>query len=270
MTPGTFDRESRPRPRYRPPSGIPLPRQSKLGGTVGSFLVHLLIILLLIGPWWVTTELQQKMGGGGPGPAGGGGGGNNGTGGVVQERARLIEVQPPPPPPKPKEVPVVVPPVVKPPPPEPPKPDPPKAVSAPDAVKDASQVAGTGGGTGHDGSAGSGPGTGGGVGSGDGTGRGSANGPGTGGGAGRTYPPTVTNLAILPIPVPSRVRPYKLIAYFDVDEKGNTTLLKWNASPDRDYNKKIEAMLKEVRFRPAVRWDGTPVRDTTWITAEAP
>jgi len=25
-----------------------------------------------------------------------------------------------------------------------------------------------------------------------------------------------------------------------------------------------------VKFRPAVRFDGTPVRDTTWITAEAP
>ena len=270
MTPGTFDRESRERPRYRPPVGIPLPRQSSVGGTLGSFLVHLLIILLLIGPWWVTTKLEQKMGGGGPGPAGGGGGGNNGTGGVVQERARLFQVQPPPPPPKPKQEQVVVPPVVKPPPPEVPKPEPPKATPAPDAVKDASQVVGTGGGTGHDGSAGSGPGTGGGVGSGEGTGRGSANGPGTGGGPGRTYPPTVTNLAILPIPVPSKVRPYTLTAYFDVDEKGTTTLLRWNPSPDRDYNKKVEAMLKEVRFRPAVRWDGTPVRDTTWITAQAP
>jgi hypothetical protein len=29
-------------------------------------------------------------------------------------------------------------------------------------------------------------------------------------------------------------------------------------------------MLNEVKFRPAVKWDGTPVRDTTWITAEAP
>jgi protein TonB len=165
---------------------------------------------------------------------------------------------------------VVPPPVVKPPPPVEKKPDPPKVTPAPEPVKDAAPVTGTGGGTGHDGSSGAGPGTGGGVGSGDGTGRGSANGPGTGGGLGRTYPPTVTNLAILPIPVPSKVRPYKLIAYFEVDEKGNTTLLKWNASKDGSYNKKVEAMLKEVRFRPAVRADGTPVRDTTWITAEAP
>jgi protein TonB len=274
MTPGTLgtiDREKREKPRYRPPVGIPLPRQSRLAGTVGSFLVHLLIILLLIGPWWMSSVLEQKMGGGGPGAAGGGGGGNNGSGGVIQERTRYVEMRPPPPPPQVKQPQMVVPPpVIKPPPPEEPKPEPPKATPAPEAPKDAAQTVGTGGGTGHDGTAGSGPGTGGGVGSGDGTGRGSANGPGMGGGAGRTYPPTVTNLAILPIPVPSKVRPYKLIAYFEVDEKGNTTLLRWNQSKDSGYNKKIEAMLKEVKFRPAVRWDGTPVRDTTWITAEAP
>jgi len=32
----------------------------------------------------------------------------------------------------------------------------------------------------------------------------------------------------------------------------------------------IREMLAEVRFRPAVRPDGTPVRDTVSITAEAP
>lgn len=269
MTPGTFDRESRERPRYRPPTGIPLPKQSSVGGTLGSFLVHLLIILLLIGPWWAKSVIEQKMGGGGPGPAGGGGGGNHGTGGVVQERTRFVQVNPPPPPPPVKQPQLVVPQVVVPPPPVQ-KPEPPTVTPAPEATKDASLVAGTGGGTGHDGTAGSGPGTGGGVGSGDGTGRGSKNGPGTGGGAGRTYPPTVMNLPILPLPVPAKVRPYTLIAYFDVDEKGNSTLLRWNASPDRDYNRKIEAMLKDVHFRPAVKWDGTPVRDTTWLTYQAP
>jgi hypothetical protein len=131
-------------------------------------------------------------------------------------------------------------------------------------------VPGTGGGTGTDGTSGNGPGSGGGVGSGVGTGRGSGNGPGTGGGPGDIYPPQVTNLAILPIPVPSKVRPYKLVAYFDVDEKGNAKLISFNPSRDGGYNKKIREMLAEVRFRPAVRWDGTTVRDTAWITAEAP
>ena len=125
------------------------------------------------------------------------------------------------------------------------------------------------GGTGNDGGRGSGPGTGGGVGSGEGTGRGSGNGPGTGGGTGRIYPPYVTNLALLPMPVPSRVRPYTLTAVFEVDERGNAKLLSFNESKDSDYNKKIRAMLQEIRFRPATRADGTPVRDTTTIVAEA-
>jgi hypothetical protein len=33
----------------------------------------------------------------------------------------------------------------------------------------------------------------------------------------------------------------------------------FNRSKDGGYNKKIEQMLREIRFRPAVRPDGTPV-----------
>ena len=122
----------------------------------------------------------------------------------------------------------------------------------------------------HDGTGGNGPGSGGGVGSGVGTGRGSGNGPGTGGGTGDIFPPQVTNLSLLPIPVPHKVRPYKMIAWFDVDERGNARLIAFNPSRDGANNKKIRDMLAEVRFRPAVRPDGTPVRDTVSITAEAP
>ena len=255
---------------YRPPIGIPTPTQRRSGSAAASLALHLLVLLLLIGPFWLHVVLEPNIkGAGGPGPAGGGGGGAGGTGGIDRERLRYVTIAPPPTPaPVPK--PVVTPPVIKPPEPETPKPEPPKAQPQPEAPKDASQVTGTGGGTGHDGTAGSGPGTGGGVGSGDGTGRGSSRGPGTGGGEGRTYPPTVTNLAILPIPVPSRVRPYKMIAYFEVDERGNAKLLSFNPSRDGDYNRKIRLMLEEVRFKAAVRWDGTPVKDTTFISAEAP
>jgi hypothetical protein len=108
------------------------------------------------------------------------------------------------------------------------------------------------------------------VGSGIGTGRGSGTGAGTGGGGDEIFPPTVTNLAILPIPVPNRVRPYKLVAQFEVDEKGNAKLIAFNPSKDSGYNRKIREMLAEVRFRPAVRADGTAVKDTAYITAEAP
>ena len=259
-----------PRRPYRPPVGIPVPQQTRVGSTVASVLVHALILLLLLGPFFVHDLLEARaQGAGGKGPVGGGGGGNNGSGGIVKERLNYMVVQPPPPDPLRIKAPVV-PPEVKPPVPVPPKPEPPKVTPQPEAPKDASQVTGTGGGTGHDGTAGTGPGTGGGVGSGEGTGRGSARGPGTGGGDGRVYPPTVTNLAILPIPVPSRVRPYKLTAIFEVDEKGNARLLQFNATRDGDYNKRIKAMLDEVRFKPAVRADGVAVKDTTWITAEAP
>jgi len=36
------------------------------------------------------------------------------------------------------------------------------------------------------------------------------------------------------------------------------------------YNRKIKQMLDEVRFKPAVRPDGTTVRDTAFVTAEVP
>jgi protein TonB len=193
---------------------------------------------------------------------------------VVTERLRYVQVAPAPPapvatpavppPPKPEPVPQ---PVV--PPPEP-TPQAAPVAEAPAPVPSASQVTGTGGGTGNDGSAGNGPGSGGGIGSGIGTGRGSGTGPGTGGGNGDIYPPQVTNLALLPIPVPNRVRPYRMVAWFDVDERGNSKLISFNPSRDNGYNRKIREMLAEVRFRPAVRQDGTPVRDTVSLVAEAP
>ncbi|MEA3247961.1 MAG: hypothetical protein U9Q74_17575, partial [Gemmatimonadota bacterium] len=260
---------SGPRRPYRPPIGIPLPKQDRATSALASILLHAIIIFLIIGPVIAHDMIVSRNdGAGGKGPAGGGGGGNRGG---APERAMYIEVAPPPPPPaqrQPSEQPQVIPPpVVKPP---EPRPDPPTAEPIPvTSAKLPFAAAGTGG-TGSDGTGGSGPGTGGGVGSGVGTGVGSANGPGTGGGGGRVYPPYVTNLALLPVPVPSRVRPYTLVAVFEVDERGNAKLLHFNETRDSDYNRKIRAMLDEVRFRPAVRADGTPVKDTTSITASAP
>lgn len=252
------------RPRYRPPIGIPVPRQRSTASAVAAVLLHALIIFLIIGPVWMHDMIvAENKGAGGKGPAGGGGGGNRGG-------AERLNYLAPPPPPVQKQVvqPQLVPPppVVKPPEPipEPPKPEP-QAVPPPSPTANAAGA----GGTGNDGGKGSGPGTGGGKGSGEGTGTGSANGSGTGGGTGRIYPPYVTNLALLPMPVPSKVRPYTLTAVFEVDEKGNAKLLRFNESKDGDYNKKIRLMLQEIRFRPATRSDGTPVRDTTSIVAEA-
>jgi periplasmic protein TonB len=83
------------------------------------------------------------------------------------------------------------------------------------------------------------------------------------------YPPAVVALPILPLPVPSKVRPYRMTAQFDVDSLGNARLLTFNPSKDAGYNKRIREMLMEIRFRPAVRPDGRPVRALAVVTAEA-
>lgn len=245
-----------------------------MGSAVASILLHALVIFLIIGPIIAHDVISRaNEGAGGTTPPGGGGGGRRGSG---AERATYVELAPPPPPAAaspaqsvPPVAPQVVPlPAVKPPEAPLPMPIEPAALTstAPMRLPDA----GVGGGTGSDGSRGSGPGRGGGIGSGEGTGIGSGNGPGTGGGAGRVYPPYVTNLALLPVPVPSRVRPYTMTAVFEVDETGHARLLHFNESRDAEYNRKIRAMLAEVRFRPAVRADGKPVKDTTSIVASAP
>jgi protein TonB len=265
------------RPAFRPPLGLPQQRESGWGGPTFSVLVHALLVLLLFLPSFIQSTIDvDNEGAGGPGPAGGGGGGSGGTGGVREERLTYVQVAP-----TPSNVPSIVPPLVPPPevkPPEPevvPPPTPPAAEAKVDSVAtvatDAtSVVAGTGGGSGNDGSAGSGPGRGGGVGSGVGTGRGTGTGPGTGGGMGAVYPPTPTTIAMLPTPVPSRVKPYTLEAIFEVDERGRAKIIQWNKSRDNAYNQKIEKMLQEIRFRPAVRAsDGMPVVDTTKVTFTA-
>lgn len=260
-----------PRKPYRPPIGIPTPRENRAGSIIASVILHAIIVFLIIGPV-IAHEfaLAQNEGAGGPGPSGGGGGGNRGGAQAIRERAQYIEIAPPPPPvTKSTQPQLVTPPVVRPPEPQvpqPPTPDPVSASAPPAPVT--TGVSGTGG-TGSDGSAGTGPGSGGGVGSGVGTGRGSGTGAGTGGGSGRVYPPQVTHLALLPMPVPSKVKPYTLIATFEVDETGKGRLLHFNESKDSNYNKKIRAMLEEIRFRPAVRADGTAVRDTAQVIAEA-
>lgn len=261
----------------RPLYGIPEPERRGRAGWLVSGLLHGLIILGLLLPPLVGKVLEEQgpSGAGGPGPAGGGGGGAGGTGGAITpERVRYMQIQTPqaspsPPPVQPTPTPVPAPT----PPPEPvPEPQAAQPQETPPAPSNGTTIPtpGSGGGSGSDGSGGNGPGSGGGVGSGVGTGRGSGVGPGTGGGTDQIFPPTVTNLAILPIPVPARVRPYRLVAQFDVDERGNATLIGFNPSRDRGYNAKIREMLEEVRFRPATRADGTPVRARAQITAEAP
>jgi hypothetical protein len=142
----------------------------------------------------------------------------------------------------------------------------PKAESKP--AEATAPVPGTGGGTGRDGSAGNGPGSGGGVGSGIGTGRGSGVGPGTGGGRTENYPPTPTEMFIPPLPMPDKVRGFKLIAEFDVDSTGK--VLKWgfNGTRDNGYNKRLNDVLGSFKFRPGTTPDGKPIRMKAQIIYE--
>jgi periplasmic protein TonB len=224
--------------------------------------VHALILFLVLAPIVGSSDFTRPdvLGGGGPGPAGGGGGGNNGTA-LGRERLQFVQVRSDPTV-MPKVTPATVPPV------KPKQPTP--QVESP--ITPTQQVATTpvttpssGDGAGNAGPAGAGPGTGGGVGSGEGTGRGSSIGPGTGGGPGKDYPPTVRDLFIPPMPAPSAVKGFHMKAFFDVDEKGNAKLLGFNPTRDGDYNKRVAEVLKSMRFRPGVRADGTPMRDTAEI-----
>lgn len=259
------------RPALRPLTGLPSRRESRWGGPTLSLLLHALLVLLLFLPTFLEAPIEvTEEGAGGPGPAGGGGGGRGGTGGVREERLQYMQVAPAPPALQ-ATLPPVVPPPVKPPepavvPPPTPPPTETKTEAATASTEVTSVVAGVGGGSGNDGSAGSGPGRGGGVGSGVGTGRGSGTGPGTGGGTGAVYPPTPTTLATPPLPVPGRVKGHEFVVVFEVDSLGNSKVLQWNRSSDNGYNQRFERMLRDFRFRPAVRAeDGRPVTDTTRI-----
>ena len=252
------------RPPLRPPIGIPTPDGAQVRtwrSFITSLALHLLVILLVLLPPFLGSKMMEDrvQGAGGPGPAGGGGGGTGGTGGIekpLEERLRYIQVAPTPAPqaqPQPVIPPVEekkeeTPPVVE------------LKIDAPSTKVDFSMVSGTGGGTGNDGSAGSGPGSGGGVGSGVGTGRGSSTGPGTGGGPGTIYPPVPDNVFIPPMPIPQRIKGQTVVALFDVDERGNVLKFDFTQTRDGGYNRRLREIFANTRFRPATKWDGTPVR----------
>ena len=256
------------RPRYRQPIGMPMRDEGRRAGAIVSVVVHAVVIFLLIVPFFMPHSVIQRMqqGAGGAGPAGGGGGGNRGTGGQTVEKIQFVRVSPtavptprvvPPVVPAPKPVPKVEPP--KPPVQTPPVPKPQSAApAAPLTV--ASAEPGANGGSGNDGSAGAGPGSGGGVGSGVGTGRGSATGAGTGGGTQTNYPPTPIEFFLPPLPAPSSVRGQHFIAEFDVDSTGRVIAFDFTPTRDGDYNKRIAQVLRQMKFRPGTRPDGSPLR----------
>lgn len=253
---------------YRPPVGVPRREQSRWQGWLASLLAHLLLLLLIIVPTMEPAiDYGHREGAGGPGPAGGGGGG---LGDAGTPRLHFVQIAPahaaaPPTAPPVQPVPKAIAPTVAPPPlPVTPRPVPPQPPPSTTAAAQSSSAAAPGSGTGlgSTGGAGVGPGTGGGVGSGEGTGHGTATGAGTGGGNAKIYPPTPKQFFLPPLPAPASVRGFHLTAWFDVDSIGKATLLRFTPTPDRGYNDRLRQILLELRFRPAVRPDGTPVRDT--------
>ena len=266
-----------------PVAGFARRKQSRWQGWLASLLAHLFLLLLLIGVEQrsTTLELRRVDGAGGATPVGGGGGspgGAAGGGGVHGERVQYVAL-PPAPAPTPVTAPALVPPLLPPVVAVPPKPQPvhplhppavvspaptPSIPTSPSAVRSDTPGIGSGvaGAATGAGSGGAGPGTGSGVGSGEGTGKGSGTGPGTGGGADTTYPPTLRQMFLPPLPAPPKLRGFHLVARYDVDSIGRGTLLAFTPSPDGDYNRRLRETLRSMKFRPAVRRDGAPVRDT--------
>jgi len=257
--------------RRLPALALPPERKRSRGWTLLSVLLHLgLLVLLVLPPALHTGEVHEiEQGAGGPGPAGGGGG-NSGGGAPRHQSVQYAVVKAPPrttppvvPPlvPPPVQKPVVPPPVT--PPPQPTARPPQPAAPAPATQAPASGAASVGTGTG---AAGAGPGTGGGVGSGTGTGRGSGTGPGTGGGTQADYPPSPVDVFIPPLPMPSKVRGFHLIAQFDVDSTGRVLGFTFTPTPDGGYNRKLDAVFKGFKFKPGTHPDGTPIRMKAQVT----
>lgn len=224
--------------------------------------MHALILFLVLAPVVGSSEFSHAdvPGGGGAGPAGGGGGGSSGSG-PREEHLEFVRVKSDPTV-MPRAAPATVPPIL------PPEPKPPvesPVTPAQQVIASPTEAASVAAGSAVAGTSGAGPGSGGGVGSGEGPGRGSAVGPGTGGGPGKDYPPTVRDLFIPPMPAPSAVKGFHMKAFFDVDEKGNARLIGFNPTHDGDYNRRVADVLRAIRFRPGVRADGTPKRDTAEI-----
>jgi hypothetical protein len=56
------------------------------------------------------------------------------------------------------------------------------------------------------------------------------------------------------------VRGFRLVAEYDIDETGRVLSYKFTPTRDRDYNRRLDEVLRSFRFRPGTRPDGTPIR----------
>jgi hypothetical protein len=243
------------RPAYRPPDGMPSPRQHRPWRAVtASVAVHVAIALLLLIP--AVAALIVHTGAFSAGGRHGGGGGDV-MHGYIHEELHYMESPPPAPPApaRPAPKPVVKPPEQKPPP-----------TSATPAHDTSAVAQAPGDGAGHNETEGAGGGTGAGAGTGVGPGAGTGTGPGTGPSATVTKIRAATDVMTLAtIDPPARPRPFHLHALFAVDVHGNAKLLTVNKADDGDFNRAMRERLVETHFKAATLPNGTPVPDTVAI-----
>ena len=264
------------RPKLRPLVGVPegATKVNRKQAAAVAIAAHLFLVFLLVFRFRGEITAALTDGAGGPGAAGGGGGGRGGSP-IVPERIQQYQLTMPPPPAK--STPSILPPIapvpeVKKPVETPPikvEPTPVTSTKAPEApptpgpVSPPAPGSGEGAGAGKDAGAGSGPGTGGGTGSGIGTGTGSAIGPGTGGGNATIYPAQPRALFVPPNGTPRRLKGKTIVVELELDETGKVLTADFSPrSGDGGYDEQFIASLREQRFRPAVRANGTPVKFT--------
>jgi hypothetical protein len=63
-----------------------------------------------------------------------------------------------------------------------------------------------------------------------------------------------------PEPRPARLRGFRVIAEFDVDETGRVVSFTFTETKDSGYNRRLRDVLRTIRFRAGSRPDGTPIR----------
>jgi hypothetical protein len=68
------------------------------------------------------------------------------------------------------------------------------------------------------------------------------------------------------MPVPDRLKGTQVVAVFDVDSLGRVLSFEFEPTRDGGYNRKLRDVLRTVRFRPATRGDGQPIRAQGSIT----
>lgn len=77
-----------------------------------------------------------------------------------------------------------------------------------------------------------------------------------------TYPATAIELFNPPLPYPSEVKGFHLIAEFDVSALGIAKLTGMSRTPNAAYNLRLQSMLRSIRFRPGTASDGKPAHST--------